>query len=99
MVMLVEPIPLLDVMESMPAMVANWRSSGVATEAAMVSGLAPGRRSGHLDGREIDVGQIAHGQRAVAGDAEQHDPDHQQRGHDRPRDEDFRYIHGPLRSG
>src|SRR6185369_17746906 len=43
MVMLVEPIPLLDVMESMPAMVANWRSSVVATDAAMVSGLAPGR--------------------------------------------------------
>src|SRR6185295_17277411 len=41
--MLVEPIPLLEVMESMPEMVANWRSSVVATEAAMVSGLAPGR--------------------------------------------------------
>ncbi len=27
----------------MPATVANWRSSGVATAVAMVSGLAPGR--------------------------------------------------------
>ena len=26
----------------MPAMRPNWRSSGVATEEAMVSGLAPG---------------------------------------------------------
>ena len=26
----------------MPATVANWRSSGVATAEAMVSGLAPG---------------------------------------------------------
>src|SRR6266849_891911 len=42
MVMLVEPTPLLEVMESMPAMVENCRSSGVATEDAMVSGLAPG---------------------------------------------------------
>ena len=32
-----------EVMESRPGMVENWRSSGVATEAAMVSGLAPGR--------------------------------------------------------
>ena len=27
----------------MPAMLENWFSRGVATEAAMVSGLAPGR--------------------------------------------------------
>ena len=27
----------------MPAMRPNWRSSGVATEEAMVSGLAPGK--------------------------------------------------------
>ena len=32
-----------DVIELMPAMVDNWRSIGEATEAAMVSGLAPGR--------------------------------------------------------
>src|SRR5215471_7474048 len=42
MVTLVEPIRLLDVMESMPAIVANWRSRGVATVDDMVSGLAPG---------------------------------------------------------
>ena len=30
--------------EFRPAMVENWFSSGVATAAAMVSGLAPGRR-------------------------------------------------------
>src|SRR5512142_1949091 len=41
-VMLVEPSELLDVMESMPAMVENCFSSGVATDDAMVSGLAPG---------------------------------------------------------
>jgi len=37
------PMPLLDVMLSMPAMAENAFSSGVATVAAIVSGLAPGR--------------------------------------------------------
>ena len=41
MVMRVRPRVLDEVMESMPAMVANWRSSGVATALAMVSGSAP----------------------------------------------------------
>jgi hypothetical protein len=39
----VRPRALVDVIESMPAMVENWRSRGVATAEAMVSGLAPGR--------------------------------------------------------
>ena len=38
----VPPTPEVEVIESMPAMVENCRSSGVATEAAIVSGLAPG---------------------------------------------------------
>ena len=42
-VMLVEPWPLLEIIESRPAMVVNCRSRGVATADAMVSGLAPGR--------------------------------------------------------
>jgi len=36
------PCTLLEVMLSMPAMVENCFSSGVATDEAMVSGLAPG---------------------------------------------------------
>lgn len=40
-VMLVEPWLLLEVICSMPGMVENDRSSGVATADAMVSGLAP----------------------------------------------------------
>jgi hypothetical protein len=43
MVMRVTPWPLTEVISSMPAMVENCFSSTVATEAAMVSGLAPGR--------------------------------------------------------
>ena len=43
MVIWVPPCVLVEFMDSMPAMVENSRSSGVATAAAMVSGLAPGR--------------------------------------------------------
>src|SRR5436305_14919475 len=40
--MLVLPRPLVEVIWLTPAMRPNWRSSGVATADAMVSGLAPG---------------------------------------------------------
>src|ERR1022692_5288767 len=42
-VMLQDPSVLDDVISVTAAMRPNWRSSGVATEEAMVSGLAPGR--------------------------------------------------------
>ncbi len=41
-VICVEPSELTDVICSSPEMVENWFSSGVATEAPIVSGLAPG---------------------------------------------------------
>src|SRR5581483_397214 len=41
-VICVLPSELTDVIESRPAMVENWFSSGVATAEAIVSGLAPG---------------------------------------------------------
>ncbi len=41
-VMPVDPSWLTEVIWLMPAMRPNWRSSGVATAEAMVSGLAPG---------------------------------------------------------
>jgi len=37
------PRVFVETMESRPSIVENWRSRGVATAAAMVSGLAPGR--------------------------------------------------------
>src|SRR3954462_2696203 len=43
MVMLVEPRAFDEDIESIPAMVENCFSSGVATAVAIVSGLAPGR--------------------------------------------------------
>src|SRR5258708_2755732 len=43
MVMTVKPCVELEDIDEMPAMVASWRSIGPATDAAMVSALAPGR--------------------------------------------------------
>src|SRR5438445_226763 len=45
MVILVCPREFDEVIESMPAMVENCFSNGVATDDAMVSGLAPGREA------------------------------------------------------
>src|ERR1035438_2209234 len=42
-VMPVDPSELEEVISVTAAMRLNWRSNGVATEEAMVSGLAPGR--------------------------------------------------------
>src|SRR5882724_10385950 len=39
----VEPCELVELIESIPAMPENCLSSGVATDAAMVSGFAPGK--------------------------------------------------------
>src|SRR5262249_21198052 len=47
-VMLVLPMLLFEIIESRPAIVVNWRSRGVATAEAMVSGLAPGRLANTL---------------------------------------------------
>ena len=43
--MLVWPCKLVEVIWSRPAMVENCRSSGVATDDAIVSGLAPGNEA------------------------------------------------------
>ena len=43
MMMVVVPSAEVDVIDVMPAIVESWRSIGPATEAAMVSGLAPGK--------------------------------------------------------
>src|SRR5271170_1029281 len=42
-VMLVVPRKLDDVISVTPAILPNWRSSGVATDEAMISGAAPGK--------------------------------------------------------
>ena len=42
-----------ELIERTPAIVENSRSSGVATEDAIVSGFAPGWNGGHLDRRIV----------------------------------------------
>ena len=42
-VTLVLPVPLRDVISSTPAIVVNCRSSGLATDAAIVTGIAAGQ--------------------------------------------------------
>src|ERR1700722_9864351 len=42
MVICAEPATLIDVICAMPGIIANCRSSGCATDVAIVSGLAPG---------------------------------------------------------
>ena len=91
----VVPCELVELIESRPAIAENWRSSGVATEAAIVSGLAPGQARRDLDRREVDVREVAHGQRAEADRAEQEDPGHDERRHDGPPDEGLGDAH-PL---
>ncbi len=56
------PSVLDEVISVTAAMRPNCRSSGVATEEAMVSGLAPGKAGAHGDGREIHLGQRRHRQ-------------------------------------
>ena len=63
-VMPVVPSVLEEVISVTPAMWPNWRSRGVAIEDAMMSGLAPGKRGRHRDGREIDLRQRRYGQHA-----------------------------------
>ena len=56
------PSVFSDVIEVTPAMVENWRSSGAATEIAMVSGLAPG----YVTVTEIIRGAMDHGEELKA---------------------------------
>ncbi len=49
----------------------------------------------HLDRRVVDLGQRRERQEAVGDDADQQDRHHQQRGRDRPQDEEARRVHSP----
>src|ERR1044071_2921492 len=56
----VEPRYDAEVMESRPAIVENWRSSGVATAAAIVSGEAPGSEGPTWIVRKSTFGRSLH---------------------------------------
>ena len=92
-VILVEPWILVELIELRPAIVENCFSSGVATEDAIVSGLAPGSAGADHDGREVDVGEIVDRQISIRHQAEDDDRERDQRRHDRAADEDFGEIH------
>ena len=76
-----------------PAIRPNWRSSGVATAEAIVSGLAPGRPAETLMVGNSTSGQRRHGQHLVGDAAGQRQPGREERGADRPLDEGCREAH------
>ena len=98
--MVIEVMPSEDeeVSELMPAMVESWRSIGAATEAAMVSALAPGSCRGDADGGKVDGRQRRDRQQPVGEDAQDDDRRGDQRGQHRPANAGLREHHG-LRSG
>ena len=83
----VVPSPLDEVVCVTPGICANCRSSGWATDEAMVVGAGAGQLRRDLDGREVDRGQRRHRQAAIGDQADEQDADHDQRGADRVPDE------------
>ncbi len=93
MMMVVPPSSEVEVISDTPAMAPSWRSSGAATEDAMVAGSAPGCPAlimmvGQLDARQRRDGQVEIGHQPA-----QHDADRQQRCGDRPADEGGGDVH------
>src|SRR5262249_37270380 len=89
------PSPLTDVIESMPAMAENSRSSGVEIEAAIVAGLAPGKVVETAMGGKSTCGRAGTGrQKELADAADSHDRHRQQRRHYWTFDAQRRERHG-----
>ena len=82
-----------DVIALMPAMVENCRSIGEATEAAMVSGLAPGSVAVISMVGKVDPRQRRDRQQPVGEDAEHDERRRDQRRHHRPADAEFGKSH------
>ena len=95
-VMLVEPSDEREVISVTPAMLPSARSSGVATVAAIVSGLAPGSDGADRDGREVHLRQRRDRQQPEGQHAGQRHADRDQRRGDRPGDERRRDVHARL---
>ena len=97
MTIVVAPSALNEVICETPGICANCRSSGAATDVAMVSALAPCQVARDLNGRKIDLRQRRDRQEREGGDADERDRRHQQRGGDRPADERLGEVHeAPL---
>ena len=87
MVTAVVPSTLDEVICATPGICANCRSSGWATEDAMVSGLAPGSWAVTWMVGKSTCGSGATGRQRVGGEADKQDAGHEQRGGDRVLDE------------
>ena len=89
----VEPSVLVEVICVTPAIWPNWRSSGAATVAAMVSGLAPGSCAETEMVGKSTCGSGATGSSGNATMPTSASAADQQRGRDRPADEGFGDVH------
>ena len=83
----VAPSELVDVICETPGICAIWRSSGWATDEAIVSGEAPGKLRADRDGREVDLRQRRDRQQRIGDRAGQQDRHHDQRRGDGMSDE------------
>ena len=92
--MLVEPSELDEVISVTAAMRPNCRSSGVATDDAIVSGLAPGSDAETEIVGKSTCGSGDTGSRRNAAAPASPMRDHQQRRRDRPADERRGDVHG-----
>src|SRR4029077_15736599 len=79
----VRPSVLSEVIDVTPAMVENCRSSGAATDTAMVSGLAPGCCTETVMGGPLEPRNPGERQLPIAKKSRQQQGGHEQRGHDR----------------
>ena len=93
MVIWVWPSEDVEVIDEMPAMVENCRSIGAATEAAMVSGLAPGSVAVIWMVGKSTARQRRDRQQPVAEDAEHDERRRDQRRHHRAADAGFGEVH------
>ena len=83
----------------MPAMVENCRSIGDATEAAMVSGLAPGSCAVIWMVGKSTRGSAATAQQPVGENAEHDERRRDQRRQNRPADAELGKVHGQDPAG
>ncbi len=89
----VEPWADEELMLSRPAIVENCRSSGVATDEAIVSGEAPGRAAETWIVGKSTFGQVRDRQQPVRHHAEDEQARHHERRHDGPADEELGEVH------
>ena len=95
------PRALDEFIESSPAIVENSFSSGGRDRGGHRLGGGAGERGLHLERREVDVGEVAHRERAIGGGgAERQDRDHEERRRDGSPDEERGGAHdGPACCG